>query len=325
MAKAKHTSRSSSASRSSQGSRGARSIDSASIVFGLVNIPVKIFSTTEPSHEVHFHMIHAGCGERLKQQYMCPKHGKVERADMAKGYSVDKGTTIELDPKELKALDAVASDEIALTEFVPATAVDPIFVDRTYYLGPDKGAARAYRLLRDALSDAELVGIAHYEARGKSYIVMVRPFESGLALHQLRYADEIKPWSVVDVDALPKPAASELELAKKLISHLARDTFDPTQFTDEVKRRVEKLLEAKIESGEQIVAPEQPTAKAIPDLMAALRASLEAKPTTTTTSHAEPAHPRAKRAGSSTSHRVRKAAAHPARARHTTRSKRAAA
>ena len=291
-------------------SRGARSIDSASLVFGLVSIPVKIFSTTEPSHELHFHLIHAGCGQRLKQHYECPKHGKVERSEMAKGYAVDGATTIELAPAELKALDAVGGGEISLVEFVPAAGVDPIYVDRTYYLGPDRGAGRAYRLLRDALAKAELVGIAHYDARGKSNIVMVRPFETGLAMHQLRYADEIKPWSVVHVDTLPKPTASELELAHQIVVQLRRDSFDPSQFTDEVKGRVEKLLEEKISSGETIVAQKAPVAHAVPDLMAALRASLEAPAPA-------PAHH-----GRTTKRRTR-AAPHGARA-HTrsTRSKR---
>src|SRR6476646_10081169 len=109
----------------------ARSIDTATIAFGLVSIPVKVYSTSEPSHEIHFHMIHAGCGERLKQQYICPKHGKVERSDRAKGYEAHKGSVIELAQEELDALDAVGTGEIALREFVPAAAVDPIFVERT--------------------------------------------------------------------------------------------------------------------------------------------------------------------------------------------------
>ena len=221
----------------------------------------------------------SGCGERVKQEYVCPKHGKVDRSEMAKGYPVDRSTTIELEPAELKALEAVGNDEISLVEFVPAAAVDPIYIDRSYYLGPDRGAGRAYRLLRDALDDAELVGIARYEARGKAYVMMVRPFETGLAMHQLRYADEVKPWAAIHVDDLAKPTASELDLAHKLVAQLARNTFDPTQFTDDVKVRVEKLLEDKIKNGETIVAPEQGGAPpAVADLMAALRASLESTP-----------------------------------------------
>lgn len=252
----------------------ARSIDTATISFGLVSIPVKIYSTSEPSHELHFHMVHEGCGERLKQQYVCPEHGKVERDDIVKGYEVSKGNIIELDKSELKALDAVASDEISLAEFVPISAVDPLFVDRSYYLGPGKGGDRAYRLFRDALEDAELSGIASYSARGKQYIVMIRPFEDGLVMHQLRYPDEVKPWSEVPLGKLAKPAPAELALAGKVIDGLRHDTFDPGQYKDEVKDRVRKLIAKKAKTGEIVVAPEHEERPEMPDLMAALKASL---------------------------------------------------
>ena len=259
-------------------SSAARAIDTASIVFGLVAIPVRVFSTAEPSHEVHFHMIHAGCGLRVKQEYHCPEHGKVERAAIAKGYSPDRSTTIELAQAELDALDAVANDEIGLAEFVPASAVDPIYIEKTYYLAPGKGGDRAYRLLHDALEDADLVGIAQYAARGNAYVVMLRPFQGGLAMHQLRYQDEVKPFEAIDLPTLPKPSAAELKLAKSIVEQLQKSTFDPGAYRDEVKVRVEKLLEEKVKSGETIVAPEAPAPKHIPDLMAALRASLAAPP-----------------------------------------------
>src|SRR5262245_22469596 len=241
----------------------ARAIDTASIVFGLVAIPVRVDSTSEHSHEIHFHMIHAGCGERLKQQYVCPSHRVVDRSDMGRGFAVNRTTMIELSKDELDALDAVAADEIALAEFVPAMAVDPIYVERTYYLGPDRGGQKPYRLLRDALVAAKLVGIANYAARGNAYVVMVRPFENGLAMHQLRYPDEIKPWDAIGVDDLPKPTAAELELAKQLVDQLAHKTFDASAYKDEVKQRVRALLDEKAESGETIVVPETAAARPI--------------------------------------------------------------
>jgi DNA end-binding protein Ku len=251
----------------------ARSIDTATIAFGLVSIPVKIYSTNEPSHEIHFHLIHAGCGERLKQQYVCPRHGKVERDDMAKGFEVSKGQFVEFSKDELEALEAVASDELAIREFVPATAIDPIYVDATYYLGPGKGGERAYRLLRDALEEAELVGVAAYSARGKQYVVMLRPFEDGLAMHQLRYPDEVKPWSEVPLGKMPKAAPAELGLAQKIIEQLRHDTFDPAQYSDEVKDRVRKLVMQKAKGGEIVAPPEAPK-PVTTDLMEALKASL---------------------------------------------------
>jgi DNA end-binding protein Ku len=251
----------------------ARAIDTATIAFGLVSIPIKIYSTSEPSHEIHFHLIHEGCGERLKQQYICPKHGEIERSEMSKGYELTKGNFVELSKDELKALEAVASDELAIREFVPAVAVDPILIERTYFLGPDKGGERAYRLIRDALESAELVGIAAYSARGKQYMVMVRPFEDGLAMHQLRYPDEVKSWSEVPVGKLPKAAPSELALASQIIDQLRHETFDPTQYTDEVKDRVRKLIAKKAKGGEIVAPPEAPKPQVV-DLMEALKASL---------------------------------------------------
>lgn len=259
----------------------ARAIGSASISFGLVAIPVEVYSTTESSHEVHFHRIHKGCGERVKQVHECPTHGVVARDDLTRGYQVGRGahaTMVELSADEVDALDAVADNTIAITEFVPASAIDPIYVDRTYYLGPGKGAAHAYRLLRDALEDAELVGVARYAARGKAYVVTLRPYETGLAMHQLRYPEDVKDWSTVDLPSLPAPAASELALAKQVIAHLRHDTFDPSQYRDDVTVRIEELLAKKAKHGEAIVAPETAPAPKVTDLMAALRASLGQAP-----------------------------------------------
>jgi DNA end-binding protein Ku len=253
----------------------ARSIDTATLSFGLVSIPVKIYSTGEPSHELHFHLVHEGCGERVRQQYVCPEHGKVERADIIKGFELTKGNFVELTKSELSALDAVASDEIAIQEFVPASAVDPLFFEHHYYLGAGKGGDRAYQLFRDALEDSELVAIAAYAARGKQYIVLLRPYETGLAMHQLRYPDEVKPWSEVPAIKHTKAAAAELALARQVIDSLRHETFDPSRYKDEVKARVRALIARKAKGGE-ITAP--PTAERAPvtDLMAALKASLGA-------------------------------------------------
>jgi DNA end-binding protein Ku len=256
----------------------ARAIDAATLSFGLVSIPVKIYSTNEPSHHLSFHLLHAGCGQRLKQQYVCPKHGEVERDDMIKGYEYEKGRYVELEKAELKALEAVSNDAVELREFVPASAVDPLYVDASYYLGAAKGGEAAYRLIAEAMVRAELVGLASYAARGKQYVVMVRPFEDGLIMHQLRYPDEIKGWSEVPRTKLPKPKDSEVELALQLIRQITTDTFEPRKYKDEVKKRVRALIDQKIE-GEEITAPEEarPAAKVV-DLMEALKASLSAKP-----------------------------------------------
>jgi DNA end-binding protein Ku len=248
-------------------------LDSATISFGLVSIPIKIYTTNETSESIHFHMIHAGCGERLQQRYVCPEHGEVERSDIAKGYDLAKGTRLELSKEELKALDAVSSNEVLLTEFVPASAVDPIYVDRSYYVGTGKGGERGYRLLRDAMERAGVVGIASYAARGKQYVVMLRPFEDGLIMHQLRYPDEIKDWSEVPVGSVAKVAPAEIELAEKIIEQVTHATFDPGQYKDEVKDRVRALLRDKAK-GKEIHVEEREQPKPMVDLMEALKASL---------------------------------------------------
>jgi DNA end-binding protein Ku len=253
----------------------ARSIDTATLAFGLVAIPVKIYSTGERSHELHFHLVHEGCGERLHQQYVCPTHGMVERSDIIKGYEISKGSFIELSRSELAALEAVASDEIAIHEFVPAAAVDPLFIEHSYYLGPGKSGDRAYQLFRDALAQADLVAIAAYSARGKQYIVELRPYETGLAMHQLRYPDEVKPWSEIPAARHIKAAPAELALARQVIDSLRRETFDPGRYKDEVKARVRALIATKAKGGE-ITAPPAVERPPITDLMAALKASLGA-------------------------------------------------
>jgi DNA end-binding protein Ku len=251
-----------------------RALDSATLAFGLVSIPINIYSTNEPSHHVSFHMIHQGCGQRLHQRYVCPKHGEIERDDIAKGYEYAKGKHVELDKAELKALDAVASDAVELVEFVPALAVDPLYVDASYYIGPTKGGEAAYRLLAEAMTRSELVGIASYAARGKQYVVMVRPFEDGLIMHQLRYPDEVKPWSEVPMPKLPRPKDAQVAMAQQLIGQITSETFDPSKYKDEVKKRVKALINQKVKGKDiEAPAPVKPAAEVV-DLMEALKASL---------------------------------------------------
>jgi DNA end-binding protein Ku len=154
----------------------ARSLDRVTISFGLVSIPTKVYTTNEPSEGISFHWLHAKDGARLEQQYVCSKDGEVvERDEMIKGYEYAKGKYVKLTKEELKALEETASNTIALDEFVPASAVDPIYFEKTYYLGPDQGGDHAYALLTRAMADGELVGVASYAARGKAYVVVVRP------------------------------------------------------------------------------------------------------------------------------------------------------
>jgi DNA end-binding protein Ku len=252
----------------------ARSIGTATISFGLVSIPTKLYTTNETASEIHFNMLHDADSARLKQQYICTQCNElVDREHTVKGYEHAKGQYVVFSPDELKALDAVATQAIAIEEFVPATAVDPLWVDKSYYLGPDKGGERAYKLIHDAMIETGLVGIASYSARGKQYIVSLRPFNNGLIMHQLRYAEEVKPWAEVPLPDLPELKPAELGLAKQIIQQIAHETFAPEKYQDDVQARMRELIAKKVEGHEITMTPEAPAGKVI-DLMEALKASL---------------------------------------------------
>jgi DNA end-binding protein Ku len=252
----------------------ARAIGTATVSLGLVSIPIKLYAAGEPSRRISFNLLHKKCGSRLKQQYICPDDDeKVERDDMVKGYEFAKGQYVTFTPEELKALEEKASESIDITEFVPAETVPRRYVDRTYYLGPDKGGDRAYRLLSKALRDAGRVAIARYAARGKQYLVMIRPVENGLAMEQLLYADEVKPFSEVPLgDGEVKE--EELKLAQQLIDQAASDDFHPENYKDDVRERVLEQIQRKVEGEEITMAPTEAPQTQVIDLMEALKASL---------------------------------------------------
>ena len=252
----------------------ARSIGTATISFGLVSIPTKLYTTNETGSDIHFNMLHDADGARLKQQYICTQCNEiVDRDHTVKGYEHSKGQYVVFSPDEIKALDAVATQAIAIEEFVPATAVDPLWVEKSYYLGPDKGGERAYKLIHDSMIETGLVGIASYAARGKQYIVSLRPFNNGLIMHQLRYADEVKPWTEVPLPDLPELKPAELGLAKQIIQQIAHETFAPEKYKDDVQARMRELIAKKVEGQEITMTPEAPAGKVI-DLMEALKQSL---------------------------------------------------
>ena len=255
----------------------ARAISSATVSFGLVSIPIKVYSAHETANDIHFNMLHQGCGCRLKQQYICPACSDevVTRDETVRGYEFAKGQFVQLSDDEYKALQEVADSTIALTEFVPAREIDPVFFERTYYLGPDKGGERAYRLIIDAMLETGLVGLAKYAARGKQYLVLVRPFgKAGLIMHQLHYADEVKSFSEVPVKEGKPATLAEMKLAVQLIQQIAEARFDPTKYEDEVKARMLDLIQRKVQ-GEEITSQPGPAPQPqAVDLMEALRKSL---------------------------------------------------
>ncbi len=256
----------------------ARSIASLTVSFGLVSIPVRLFSATEASKQISFNLLHKTCGSRLKQQYLCVKEEvPVAREDMAKGFEFAKDQYVMFSPEELKAMEEVGTHMAEITEFVPLAAVDPVYFDKAYYLAPDKGGAKPYALLASALRESKRCALGRWAARGKQYIVMIRPAEDGLVMQQLLYAGEVRAMKDLEIPQTEvKPA--ELKLAQMLIEQQANDTFDPAQYTDEVRGRIEAAVQKKVEGQEITLAePQEPGGGQVIDLMEALRASLEKK------------------------------------------------
>ena len=255
----------------------ARSIGSLSISFGLVSIPVKLYSATEASRAISFNLLHKDCGSRLKQQYICQKENvPVSREDMVKGYEFAKDQYVMFSPDELKALEEAGTQTAEITEFVPIEAIDPVYFDKAYYLAPDKFGAKPYALLARALRESNRCALGRWAARGKQYIVMIRPVEEGLVMQQLLYGDEVRSIREIEIPNTDVKDV-ELKLAHQLIEQQSSETFDPTVYTDDVRARIEAAVQKKVEGQEITMAePAQPAAQVI-DLMEALRASLEKK------------------------------------------------
>lgn len=254
----------------------ARSIGSLTISFGLVAIPVKLYSATQAGNAISFNLLHKDCGSRLKQQYICLKHGSVvERDEMEKGYEFAKDQYVAFTPGEIKELEEVGTHSIDISEFVPLESVDPIYFDKTYYLAPDKGAARPYALLTQALKESARGAVGRWAARGKAYIVILRPVGDVLTMQQLHFAADVRPPSELDVPKSEVKAA-ELKLARQLIEHQAADRFEPSAYTDELRARIQAAIQRKVEGQEISVSEAAPSGNAkVIDLMDALRASLE--------------------------------------------------
>jgi DNA end-binding protein Ku len=242
----------------------------------MVSIPIRMYSAGESAAAVTFNLLDAKTKSRLKQQYVNPTTGEiVPRDQMVKGYEFSKDQYVTFTEDELKAMAQEAQKAIEITEFVPSSQVDPIYFDKPYYLGPDKGGEKAYRLLVEAMKETGRVALAKWAARGKQYLVMIRPKGNALVMQQLLYADEVRPISEVPVgDAeLKEP---ELKLAMQLIGQIASDEFHPEHYEDEVRKRYHEAIQKKVEGQEVTAAPEAPRAQII-DLMEALKASLAAK------------------------------------------------
>ena len=253
------------------------SIGSGTLSFGLVSIPVKMY-TAASSMGLSFNLLHEKCGGRIKQQQICPACNEVlERTSLVKGYEFAKDQYVRFTEEELKTLETEATRTIDMSEFVPLEEVDPIYFEKTYYLGPDKGGDKAYRLLTDAMAKTDRVALAKFVMRGKENLVLIRASKDGLMLHTMYYADEVRDFGEIDKGSEAKIKSGELDLALRLIDELSTKEFKPEQYKDDYRDRLLEVVESKVE-GKEItsIAPQEQRTQVI-DLMEALKQSLETR------------------------------------------------
>ena len=254
----------------------ARAIWTGAISFGLVNVPVKLFSATSPK-TVRFHQLSAKTGTRIKQKRVDPSTGdEVTYDDIVKGYELTPDRYVLIEPEELEALDPKATKTIDIEEFVDLVDIDPIYYDHSYYLAPTTGGAKPYRLLLDAMREAGKVAIGRVVIRSKQQLCALRPTGDVMTMSTMLFGDEVlAPDRIDELDGLAEAEASdrELKMAQQLIASLSAD-FDPTKFKDDYRERVLDLIEKKAAGEEIAVQPQAEEPAAAPDLMAALEASL---------------------------------------------------
>lgn len=254
-----------------------RSIGSGAISFGLVSIPVKLYLATS-SETPSFNLLHAECGSRIRQQRFCPVCNKVvEREELIRGYEFAKDQYVKVTDEELKALEGEASQAIEISEFVPLAKVDPIYFERSYYLGPDKGGEKAYRLLADTMTQVGKVALAKFVLRGKENLVIIRPVQKGLILHTMYFTNEVRNFDEIAKAEAAKITGPEINLAVRLIDELSNDEFEPQKYEDEYSQRVLDLVNEKAKGKEVTLAQPQARRGQVIDLVAALKESLGKK------------------------------------------------
>lgn len=274
-----------------------RAIWSGAISFGLVNVPVKLYSATSPK-SVRFHQLSSKTGVRIKQKRVDPStDDEVAYEDIVKGYELSPDRYVMIEPDELEALDPKATKTIDVEQFVDLEEIDPIYYDHTYYLAPTAGGAKAYKLLRDAMLEAGKVGIGKVVLRSKQQLCALRPGDGVLMLTTMLWGDEVlSPERMDELDAVSEADASkrELQMAQQLIESLSAE-FDPRAFKDEYRERVLDLIERKAAGEEIAVQPQAEEPAAAPDLMAALEASLAAVKSDGAAKAPAPRKPRARK------------------------------
>jgi DNA end-binding protein Ku len=254
----------------------AHTLASASIAFGMVTIPVRLHTATRTGENISFNMLHGKCGSRLKQQYVCAQEGEpVERSEMVKGYEFSKGRYVIFSDEELKAFEEKATQAVEIEGFVPVDTVEPIYFEKSYYLSPGKGGERAYRLLAEAMRQTGRWAIARYAARGKNYLVCLRPLDGAIVMQQLYFSEQVRPVSELEIPEI-EIRDQELKMAVQLTELGAADRFVPENYRDEARSKMRELIEKKVAGEEITQEPEEAPRAQVVDLMEALRASLAA-------------------------------------------------
>jgi DNA end-binding protein Ku len=256
-----------------------RAIWSGAISFGLVNVPIKLFTATSQK-DVRFHQLHDKDGARIQQKRVCSQDGEeVPMEHIVKGYEVSRDKYVIITPEELDSLDPKATRTVDILDFVDLDEIDPVYFDATYYMVPEKGAAKAYALLLEAMRKSKKVAIARVVLRQKQHLVALRPLKNALSMETMLYADEVV--SPDTLEGLPEDVEvtdRELAMAQQLIDSLA-DDFKPERYRDDYRERVLEMIERKAEGQEIVAVEEEEETAPVVDLMAALEASLAAAKT----------------------------------------------
>lgn len=252
-----------------------RPLRNATITFGLVSIPVRFYSATK-SEDVHFHLLHESCGTRVNRKWWCPHHEEIVSSDeLIRGYEVSKNKYVTFTDEEMEALETDDNRALDIVEFVDLKEIDPVFYEKAYFLGPAPGGGKTYNLLSTAMRKQNKVGVAHWVSAGKDHLVVLRPYEQGLILHTMYYADEVRDFGAIDTERTTV-RDKEVGMAEMLIDQLTEKKFDPLQFEDTYRGRLLARIKAKAH-GKAIEVPEKEEEKGgeVVDIMEALRRSLE--------------------------------------------------
>lgn len=253
-----------------------RPLRSATISFGLVAIPVKFYTATR-QEDISFNLIHESCGSRVNRKYWCPEHEEiVEYDELVRGYQIRKGKYVIFTDPELEALESDDDRALDITEFLDLDQIDPLFFERAYFLGPAAGGNKTYKLLATAMKKQNKVALARWVSSNRENLVILRPFEDGIILHTMYYADEVRDFTQLELDSSPVKD-KEIKLAEMLIDELTEKKFDPLKYKDEYRSRLMERIEAKSKGEDIIVQKEEEEGEGgeVVDIMEALRRSLE--------------------------------------------------